>query len=159
MSALEAVVAVVIAVGLVGVLVPLLPGSTLVLAGILLWAAVTSGTTAWVVFAVAAVLGALGAVLQYAVPGHRLRAAGISRATMVLGAVVGLVGFFVVPVVGLPLGFVAGVWLGEWHRLGSARRAGPATRTAVAAVGLGMLVELALAMAATAAWVVGVVLT
>ncbi|GAA0316713.1 DUF456 family protein [Kineococcus aurantiacus] len=32
---------------------------------------------------------------------------------LLLGAVLGVVGFFAVPVVGLPLGFVLGVFLGE----------------------------------------------
>ena len=43
-----------------------------------------------------------------------------------LGGVLGVVGFFVIPVIGLPLGFVLGVYLSELSRVG-VDRAWPAT--------------------------------
>ena len=51
-TGVEVLVALAIAVGLVGILVPILPGSILVLAAILVWAWDVGGTTAWVVFGV-----------------------------------------------------------------------------------------------------------
>ena len=117
----RSLVALAIAVGLVGILVPVLPGSILVLAAILVWALCTSAApTAWVVFAVAAALLVAGAVVKYAVPGRRLKDAGIPASTQWVGAALGVVGFFVVPVVGLFLGFVLGVYLAEHRRVGAA---------------------------------------
>ena len=52
MSLTEVLVALAIAVGLVGILVPILPGSVLILGGVLVWALDVRGTTAWAVFAV-----------------------------------------------------------------------------------------------------------
>jgi len=157
-SALEIVVALAIAVGLATTIVPVLPGTLIVGGAILVWASETGGTTAWLVFAVAAVLLAAGAVAKYALPGRRLKGAGIPTSTQLAGAALGVVGFFVVPVVGLLLGFVLGVYLAEWRRLG-AGRAWPSTLHALRAAGLSILLELLFGVLATGAWVVGLVVT
>jgi len=158
MSGAEVLVALAIAVGVVGVVVPVLPGSLLVLGAILVWAWNVGGATAWAVFAVAAVFLVLGAVVKYVVPGRRLKEGGIPGSTLVLGSLLGIVGFFVVPVVGLPIGFVLGVYLAELNRLGR-EAAWPATKHALKAVGLSMLIELVATLLAAATWTVGVVLT
>jgi uncharacterized protein len=157
-SGVEVLVALAIAVGLVGVLVPVLPGSLLVGAAVLVWAIDRGEATAWVVASVALVLLATGAVVKYLVPGRRLQRAGVPMSTLVLGGVVGVVGFFVIPVVGLPLGFVLGVYLSEWRRRGH-REAWPSTVHALKAVGLGILIELGFGVLAALTWAVGVVLT
>jgi uncharacterized protein YqgC (DUF456 family) len=157
-TGVEILVAVAIAVGLVGIVVPMLPGSLLVAAAIVVWATDRGGTTAWVVLAIALALLLLGEVVKYLVPGRRLQRAGVPNSTLVAGAVLGVVGFFVVPVVGLPLGFVLGIYLAELRRLGH-RDAWPATVNALKAVGLGILIELAFGVLAAATWAVGVVIT
>jgi uncharacterized protein YqgC (DUF456 family) len=158
MTGLEILVGLAIAIGLVGVLVPVLPGSLLVGGAILVWATERSSTTAWVVFAVAGTALVAGAAVKYLVPGRRLQRAGIPTGTLLAGAVLGVVGFFVVPIVGLPLGFVLGIYLAEWQRL-THREAWPATVHALKAVGLGILIEFCFCILATAVWAVGVVIT
>ena len=158
MTGLELLVALAIAVGLAGVVVPVLPGSVLVLAAILVWAWQVGGATAWAVFGVAAVVLVAGGVVKFLVPNRRLKDAGIPPSTQWVGAALGVVGFFVVPVVGLFVGFVLGVYLAEHRRLG-ASAAWPSTRHALKAVGLSILIELAAGVVATWVWVAGVVLT
>jgi uncharacterized protein YqgC (DUF456 family) len=92
------------------------------------------------------------------VPTRRLKDAGIPKSTQWTGAVLGVVGFFVVPVVGLFLGFVLGVYVAEHRRVGAAA-AWPSTRHALKAVGLSILIELVAALVATLVWVGGVVAT
>lgn len=145
-----------VALGLVGVVVPMLPGALLVGASVLLWAVTEGSTTGWTTFGVAAALVAVGWLLKYLLPGRRLRARGVPNRTLLAGAVLGVVGFFVVPVIGLPIGFVAGVYVAERVRLGAAQ-AWPATRSALGAVGLSILIEFTFAFLAALAWVVGVV--
>jgi len=157
-TATELLVAVVIAVGLVGILVPVLPGSVLVVAGILLWAISVGGTTAWTVFAVATALVVAGTVVKYVVPGRRLQVAGIPASTQWFGVLLGVVGFFVVPVVGLLIGFVLGIYVAEYVRVG-AKQAWPSTMHSLKAVGLSIVIELVAALAATWVWVVGVLAT
>jgi uncharacterized protein YqgC (DUF456 family) len=158
MSGAEVLVALAIAVGVVGVVVPVLPGSLLVLAAILVWALDIGTATAWTVFGVAALCIALGAVVKYVVPGRRLKEGGIPGSTLLLGGLLGIVGFFVIPVVGLLVGFVLGVYLAELSRVGR-DAAWPATKHALKAVGLSMLIELVASLLAASAWVIGVVLT
>jgi uncharacterized protein YqgC (DUF456 family) len=158
MSPAEILLAIVVAVGLVGILVPILPGSSLVVAAILLWAVLTGGATAWVVFAVATALVLAGAVVKYVVPGRRLQVAGIPASTQWIGVLLGVVGFFVVPVVGLFLGFVLGVYLAEVRRVGR-ERAWPSTVHSLRAVGLSIVIELVVAVCATLVWVAGLVVT
>ena len=158
MSGVEILVAVAIAIGLVGVLVPVLPGSLLVAGAIVVWAADHGGATAWTVAVLALALLVTGAAVKYAVPGRRLQRAGVPTSTMLAGGALGVVGFFVVPVVGLPFGFVLGVYLAEWGRRGH-QQAWPATVHAVKAVGLGLAIELLFGVLAAGTWLVGVVLT
>jgi uncharacterized protein len=158
MTLTEVAVAVAIAVGLVGILVPVLPGSVLVLAAITVWAAEVGGSTAWLVCAVAITFLVVGTIVKYAVPGRRLQVSGIPASTQWIGALGAVVGFFVVPVVGLFLGFVVGVYAAERFRVG-AQAAWPSTRAALRAVGLSILIELVAATLAAGVWVVGVVVT
>jgi len=158
MSGLEVLVALAIAVGLVGILVPALPGTLLVGGAILLWGIERSDATAWAVTVAALGLLVVGTVVKYLVPGRRLQRAGVPSSTLAVGALAGVAGFFVVPVVGLPLGFVLGVYLAQWRRLGH-HEAWPATVHALRAVGLGMVIELGFGVLAAATWAVGVVVT
>ena len=158
MSATEILVALAIAVGIAGIIVPVLPGTVLVLGAILVWAAQVGTSTGWVVFAVATVLLAGGTVVKYLVPGRRLRSSGVPNRTLLVGALVGFIGFFVVPVVGLLIGFVLGVYVAERARVGAAL-AWPSTKEALRAVGVSILIELVAALLAAVAWVVGVVVT
>jgi uncharacterized protein YqgC (DUF456 family) len=146
-----------IAVGLVGVVVPVLPGTVLVLVAVLVWAVLAGSTTGWVVFAVAATILAAGAVVKYALPGRRLQAAGVPGRTVAVGALLGIVGFFVIPVLGLFLGFVLGVYLSELQRVGR-DRAWPTTRAALRAVGASVLIELVAGLVAALTWLAGAVL-
>ncbi|QCX27239.1 DUF456 domain-containing protein [Nocardioides jishulii] len=146
-----------IAIGLVGIVVPVLPGSLLVGGAVLAWAIVHDAPAAWVVFAVAATFLVAGTVVKFLVPGRRLQTAGVPSSTLWFGAALGIVGFFVVPVVGLFLGFPLGVYLAEYRRLGP-ERAWPATKGALRAVGLSILIELVAAVLAALTWGVGLVL-
>lgn len=158
MSTADLLAGLVIAVGLVGILVPILPGSVLVVGGVVGWAVAEGGATAWTTAAVATALVAAGAVVKYVLPGKRLQVAGIPARTQWVGVLLGVVGFFVVPVVGLFLGFVLGIYLAELARVGTAQ-AWPSTVHSLKAVGMSIVIELAAAIAATWVWVVGVVAT
>lgn len=158
MSSMEAVVALAIAVGLLGILVPILPGGALIVVAVLVWAVQLGGSTAWVVFAVVTALVATGAVVKYAVPGRRLKGAGIPSSTQWTGVALGVVGFFVIPVIGLFIGFVLGVYLAERQRLGAAG-AWPSTKASLSAVGLSILIELLFGVLAAGTWAVAVAVT
>ncbi|MGW5729305.1 DUF456 domain-containing protein [Nocardia beijingensis] len=145
-----------IVVGLAGIVVPILPGVILIFAAIAVWAFLTGGATTWTVFAISAVLLVLSGVVKYTWPGRRMKDAGVSNRALLLGAILGVVGFFVIPVVGLFVGFVLGVYLWELQRLRVNRQAWQATVHALKGVGLSMLIELFGALLATGVWLAGV---
>ena len=155
----EIVVGLVVALGLFGVVVQVLPGSVLVLGAILWWSVVTGGTAAWVVLAVAAVAVVGSNIAKYLVAVRHLTGADVPSSSIWWGGLGGVIGFFVIPVVGLFIGFPLGVFLAELARRREAGPAWAATVVAVKATGLTILVELAGALIATGAWVLGLLVT
>ncbi|UPK73276.1 DUF456 domain-containing protein [Nocardioidaceae bacterium SCSIO 66511] len=141
-----------IGIGLLGILIPILPGSSLVLGAIAVSAYVTGTATGWAVLAVSTVFILGAAVVKYAWPSRRMARAGVPGRVLVVGGVAGIVGFFVIPVIGLPIGFVAGTFVAELVRTREPHSAWDATIAATKAAGLSLLVELAGALLAAGLW-------
>ena len=146
------VVGLVIVVGLGGALTQIYPGPALVLAAIAVWAVVTGGTSAWVALSVSVVAVVLTSAGKYVLVGRRLQRAGVPGASLLVGGLVGMAGFFLVPVVGLPIGFTLGVYLWELVRGTDQVGARAAAWEAVKAQGLAILFELGGCLVAAAAW-------
>jgi uncharacterized protein YqgC (DUF456 family) len=147
-----------VVVGLIGIIVPMLPGLVLCWAGVLVWALFGgAGWGRWVVLAAATGIAYGGTVVKYLLPGRNLKRAGVPNRSLFIGGVLGLIGFFAVPVIGLLLGFVLGVWLAEQVRLNDRSAAWQSTKQALKATGLSMLIELAAGLSIAAVWIVGLV--
>jgi uncharacterized protein YqgC (DUF456 family) len=155
----EALVALACAVGILGVVVPVLPGDLLIGGAIVLWAVVEGSAVSWVVAVVAISVLVVGHVLTVLIPGKRMTAAGVPKLVLLAGGALGIVGFFVVPVVGLPLGFVLGVYLAEIARLREHAKAWTTTVEAMKGTGLAVLIGLCAAVLATAVWAAAAVTT
>ncbi len=155
----DVITGVVILVGVVGAAIQVYPGSLIVAAAVLVWGAVTGGVAGWTVAIVAVAAIAIASVVKYVVAGGHLKRAGVPPRTLLAGGVVGIVGMFVVPVVGLPLGFVLGVYLAEYARIRAAGAAWEASKAALQATGLTILLELGGVTVAVGAWVVGLLIT
>ncbi|WP_299040189.1 DUF456 domain-containing protein [uncultured Pseudokineococcus sp.] len=140
-----------VVVGVVGTIVPVLPGGLLVAASVLVWALVTGGTAWWVLLAVVVVLSA-GQVLEYLTAGVSLKRAGVPTRSLVIGGLAGIVGFFVVPVLGLVLGFLGGLYAAERARQPDAAAAWRSTRTGLRAAGVALLIELAAVLVSATLW-------
>jgi len=146
-----------ILVGLAGTIVPILPGALLVAAALVVWAVITGGTTAWAVAIGALALVAAGQLLKYLIPGRQLKASGVPSWVLFAGAAGGIIGFFIIPVVGLIVGFIAGVFLAEAARLKTFTGAWPTTMQAMKSAGWSVLIEFGTCLLAAAVWVGGVV--
>jgi uncharacterized protein len=142
----------------VGIVVPLLPGVVLVWGAIAVWAVVENNIVSWVTLAAVTALLAVTTAIKYMWPMRRMRQAEVSWLVLLAGAVLGIVGFFVIPVLGLVIGFVLGVYLAELARRREQRQAWASTVEALKGVALATLIELAGALLATTAWVLAVVL-
>jgi uncharacterized protein YqgC (DUF456 family) len=157
-STVAVITAIALVLGVLGVLVPVLPGLVLCWLAVLFWAIFgDAGGGRWVILVLATVVAAAGTVIKYLWPGKRLKSTGVPTASLVAGGVLGLIGFFVVPVVGLVLGFVLGVWLAERVRVGAAQ-AWPSTKKALGAAGLAMLIEFTAALGIAVVWVFGLII-
>ena len=156
----SALVGLVMVVGLVGIVVPVLPGTALVLAAGVAWAAlvVEDGTARWVVVAVMAALFVAGLVLKYALPGRRL-SGELPRSTLLTAGAGAAVGFVLLPPLGLLLGGLLGAYVAESRRLGPGAEARRSTVRVLKAVGLGVLAELAAGVLMVATWLVGLAVT
>jgi uncharacterized protein YqgC (DUF456 family) len=152
-------VALAIAVGLVGIVMPLLPGTLLVFGAIAVWAVIENNVTAWVTLGVVTVVLAVFTLIKYLWPARRMRAADVSTWSLMAGAVLGIIGFFVIPVLGLVIGFVLGIYAAELAKRRDQHLAITSTKHALKGVALSVGVELCGALLATATWAVGVYLT
>lgn len=154
--ALNLLVGIALLVAAAGIVVPILPGTLLGLGALLIWAIVTGGMAWWAFLAAAAIIG-LGQVLKYLLPHRSMTAAGVSNRSIMIGGIAAIVGFFAIPVVGLLIGFVGGVYVAEHLRLGQWDAARQSTWVAMKATGFSILIELAALLLATAVWGAAVV--
>lgn len=148
------IVGLVIVIGLGGALTQIYPGPALVLAAVAVWAIVTGGAAAWIALAVSALAVAITSVGKYVLVGRRLRRAGVPGRSLLVGGLVGVIGFFLVPVVGLLLGFCLGVYAWELVRGADQAAARSAVWEAIKAQGLAILFELSGCLVAAVAWAV-----
>jgi uncharacterized protein YqgC (DUF456 family) len=150
-------VALAMAAGLVGTVVPILPGLLLVWgAGVAYGLAEGFGTGGVAAVVVMAVLALAGTAAGVVLPRRAAGGAGASRSSLWLGALLAVVGFFVVPVVGLPLGGAVGIFVGEQLRTGSSSGAWRATAATLAGFGLAALVQFGAGVLMVLTWVVWV---
>jgi uncharacterized protein YqgC (DUF456 family) len=157
MDLVNVLVGVAILVGLVGLVVPVLPGSLLIGAAVLVWAIDAEQGGAWLVFVLVALLLAVGHAASYVVAGKQVAASGVPRRSLVVAGLAGIVGFFVVPVIGLALFFPLGLFGMEYLRLRDVGSARTSAWVALKATALGMLLELGFALTAAATWLLAVV--
>jgi uncharacterized protein len=143
-------------VGLVGIVVPFLPGLLLVWLATALWAFEHPSRWAWAVFALCGVVYAAGVVTQYLVPGRRLKDAGVKTSTLFLAVLLAIVLFFLIPVVGAPIGFVLGVFLVETGRHRESGSAWRSTLHALKAVAMSIGIELVAGFLIVLIWLLGV---
>ena len=146
--------------GLIGVLVPVVPGLLLIWAAGLWWTiADGGGAVRWTVLAVLTALLAVGTIAKYVLPARSAAARGAPVSTLAVGALGAVVGFFAIPVVGVPVGGVAGIYLAEYARLRDGRRAWGSTRAALVAIGVGLVVELTAGALMIGTWLAGLLVT
>jgi uncharacterized protein YqgC (DUF456 family) len=158
MSGLEVVLAIVMLAGLVGVVLPVLPGLLMIAGAGLVWALAAPSPLR---LGIAALLGAIAAgatVAAAVVPARRASAAGAPRAVLMAGAAGMVAGFFLIPVVGALIGFPAGIFVAETFRLRDARAARTTTAATLRGVGTGIAIQLAAGVTMMVVWVAAVLL-
>ncbi|MEU3059133.1 DUF456 domain-containing protein [Streptomyces subrutilus] len=145
-------VGLVLLLGVVGVMIPGVPGTWLVWAGLMWWALHEQSTPAWTLLVAATALLLVVQVVTWLLPPRRLRGAGVTTRMAVYAGAGAALGFVLVPVVGAVPGFVGGVYLCERLRLGTHGEARASVRAVMRAVGTSVLVELFGCLLVVGAW-------
>ena len=105
-------VGILIAVGIAGVILPILPGLLLIWFAALFYGLIVGfGLAGWLAMAAITALAVIGTGIVYYLPARKTREVGFPRWGQFLVAGATVVGFFVVPVVGAVLGLVFGTLL------------------------------------------------
>lgn len=147
-------IALAMVVGLIGTALPLVPGLPIVwLAALVYGIAEGFGTTGTVAFGIITVLAIAGIVGGVVLPHRHVAARGAARSSVVAGAVGAIVGFFVIPVIGLVIGGVIAIYAMEYRRTGDGAAAWSTTKTLLVGFGLGVLLELSAGILIVIVWI------
>jgi uncharacterized protein YqgC (DUF456 family) len=144
---------VVMAVGLVGVLVPVLPGLMLIWSVAVVYGLIVgfgaAGLSAMVVLSLIVVLSVVKSVV---LPRRAAAGAGASGWSQFGAVAGGVVGFFLIPVIGVILGALAGMVATEYSLKGNWDDAWTATKATAKGFGISALIDLVLGMVMITAW-------
>jgi uncharacterized protein YqgC (DUF456 family) len=148
------------ATGLAGCILPVVPGLGLIWLGGLVFGLVLGfGTPGLVAMAVMTVLLVLGTSAPYVLPQLAGRRTGASKRAIVAGVLLGIVGFFALPVIGAILGALLGVFATEWAIRKDRLQAWVSTKGVLVGWGLGALVQATAGFLMTCTWILWAILT
>lgn len=144
--------------GLVGIFIPFFP-DLLLIWGAALGYGLLVGWGEWGpwLFGLITLLGVLGILAETYVGGAGARVAGASYKAIIAGLVLGMIGFFFFPPLGMILGLLAGTFLVEYLRLRDWRQAGRAMLGMGLGYGASFGVKLAFSALMIGAWLVWVI--
>lgn len=143
-------------VGMVGVVLPVLPGSLLIILTLVTWAVLLGGTAVWAAAVVGVALAVVGWTASTVLTGRVLQRERIPRGPILIAVLAALVGMVLLPPVGLFLGFGVGLFGAEYlRRERDWQAAAQASLKALRAMGLGILVEFGLAGLAVSSFLIG----
>lgn len=143
-------------VGMAGVVLPVLPGSLLIIVTLLGWAVLIGGPAAWTAALLGTVLAVAGWSASTVLTGRMLHRERIPRGPVLTGLVAAVVGMILLPPLGLFLGFALGLFAAEYLRRDRDwRAAGASSLKALRAMGVGILVEFGFAGLAVSSFLLG----
>jgi uncharacterized protein YqgC (DUF456 family) len=141
-----------------GTVYPVLPGSLLAIVTLIGWAWVMGSPAAWIAAGIGSLLAGAGWTAGAVLTGRKLKQQRIPGRSIVVAMVFAVVGMFVIPVVGLFVGFGAGLLLSEYARHRDFRSALESSLETLKATGIGILVEFTMVCLAGSVWTIGVIM-
>lgn len=147
------------AIGLIGTIIPILPGTTLLWITGLTWVILDGGGWArWIIFAIMTALFIISHVATIRIPTKRVNKMEPSKGSVIVACLTGIVGFFVIPVVGLPLGFIFGIFIWNLINTREFHRALRITWKTTQSFGVVTLVQMLCGIGIALLWLIGLVL-
>lgn len=155
MSGFDILIAVAMLAGLLGTVLPVLPGLVLIMGAAIVWAIWGgAGVLGWAVAVVIVGVGMAGIAATYIVPARRTSAAGTPGWVLVVGAAGVVAGFFLIPVVGALIGGPIAILAAELIRLHNLGEAWRSTGEALKGVGIGIGIQLGAGVAMVGLWLI-----
>lgn len=132
-----------ILLGLVGIIVPLIPGTLLIWLAVLVYV-LANGMTAvgWTSFIIITLIAIGTGTADLWMPLLGAKSGGASRRSMLLGIVGAIVGSFIFPLLGTVIGYALGILLGEYQKVGDWEAAWKASIGGLAGWGLATGIQL-----------------
>ncbi len=130
------------ALGLLGIVLPVLPGSITIALGLLVWGAWGGSSWGWIAAGFGCGFVLIGMTASWLLTRRRLKDRSIPRWPILIGLLGGLVGMLLLPGFGLVIGFVVGLFIAEWVRVRDPAEALGSSWIALKAIGVGMVIEL-----------------
>ena len=156
----ELLVGVVMAIGLVGTLVPVVPGVILTWLAGLTWAVADGGgAVRWSLFGVMTLLLSTALVAGVRIPVRRVSDNPAPRGTLLLASVLAVFGFFVIPVIGVLVGFSAGILLAHLVATNDIHQSFDAMWATLRSFGKAAVVQGACGLLICLTWILGLILT
>ena len=128
----------------------------LAIGALLGWGWILGSAASWTTAAVGIVIAAIGWSASAVLTGRSLKRQRIPRGSILVALVCAVVGMFLIPIVGLFVGFAGGLLVSEFARRRDLRAAVRASGSALKATGVGILVEFGCAALAASVWTLGV---
>ncbi len=146
-------VALAMAIGLAGIAVPVLPGILVLWFAALIYGfAVGFGSLGVLVMVIMTSGVALSIASSIIIPKKAADDSGADGSSQLIGLIGAVIGFFVIPVIGLFVGGLAGILLAEYLRLQDFNAAWRATKGVARGFGKSAVVDFALGIVMVTAW-------
>jgi uncharacterized protein YqgC (DUF456 family) len=156
-TALVVVVAIVMVIGVGGTVLPILPGLWLIGAAALGYGLFGGfGAVGWVAMALITGLAVAGTASGVYLPQRKAASIGVPWWGQLASLVCAVAGFFIVPVIGAPLGFVVGILLVTLARERNFQGALTATWATLKSMLMASGLQFAVGLAMVAVWVLWV---
>lgn len=148
------VTAIVMATGLIGTVIPFVPGLPLIWVAAFVYGLVEGfERTGIIAMALISILMVAGIATKYALAGRSARRSGAPTSTIFFASVLAFIGFFVIPIIGAVIGGIIGILLAERLRLGDWGTALSSTKAVTIALGVGVMLEIAAGLLMILCWV------
>ena len=151
------VAGILLVVAAVGTVYPALPGSPIAIVTLIAWAWVLGSAASWTAGVVGALLCTVGWSASAVLTGRKLKQHEVPGRSILVAVIGALIGMYFIPVVGIFVGFAAGLLLSELVRRRDVKAALKASGEALKATGLGILVEFTMVCLAGSVWALGVI--
>lgn len=152
------IAAVLMLVAVVGTIYPIVPGSPIAVITMIAWAWILGSSASWSTGVIAAALALVGMSASLALTGRTMHRERIPRGPVLVATLCAVVGLFVIPFLGLFIGFAFGLLGAEYYRRRDLRAAFGSALQAMKAMGWGMLIECACVMLALGLFSLGTLL-